>query len=294
MNVARDRLVGIYLVIASAVLWSTAGLFVRMADMDVWSLVAWRSAFSVITLGAFMLVRTTTVRRRPAKTFGLPGVVACLVSAVTAISYIVSLQWTTVANVMTVYAALPFVATGIAFVWLRDQVTRRFVIAGCAAFIGVAISVGAAVSATDILGVLAALVMTVGCAIQIVITKRFPSMDSTMMTVYAALVCFCVSLPLMQVSLPSPTQLFACAFYGVLTTGVGYILLLLGSRRIGSGEAGLLSMLDVVLGPLWVLLFYNEHISLPVLAGGTIVLAAVIWYLIGDPKTMGAAVSTSA
>ncbi|KQS80855.1 hypothetical protein ASG25_04815 [Rhizobium sp. Leaf384] len=294
MNVAGDRLVGIYLVIASAVLWSTAGLFVRMADMDVWSLVAWRSAFSVITLGAFMLVRTTTVRPRPAKTFGLPGVVACLVSAVTAISYIVSLQWTTVANVMTVYAALPFVATGIAFVWLRDQVTCRFVIAGCAAFIGVAISVGAAVSATDILGVLAALVMTVGCATQIVITKRFPSMDSTMMTVYAALVCLCVSLPLMQVSLPSPTQLFACAFYGVLTTGVGYILLLLGSRRIGSGEAGLLSMLDVVLGPLWVLLFYNEHISLPVLAGGTIVLAAVIWYLIGDPKTMGAAVSTSA
>jgi drug/metabolite transporter (DMT)-like permease len=136
--------------------------------------------------------------------------------------------------------------------------------------------------------------MTAGCATQIVITKRFPSMDSTMMTVYAALVCLCVSLPLMQFSLPSPTQLFACAFYGGLTTGVGYILLLLGSRRIGSGEAGLLSMLDVVLGPLWVLLFYDEHISLPVLAGGAVVMAAVIWYLIGDCKTMRTAVSTSA
>jgi drug/metabolite transporter (DMT)-like permease len=157
MSIGRDRLIGIYLVIASAVLWSTAGLFVRMADMDVWSMVAWRSVFSVITLGAFMLVRTTTARRRPAKTFGLPGVVACLVSAVTAISYIVSLQWTTVANVMTVYATLPFIATGIAFVWLRDRVTYRFVIAGCAAFTGVAISVGAPVSALDILGVFAAL-----------------------------------------------------------------------------------------------------------------------------------------
>lgn len=293
MNPAHDRLVGIYMVIASAVMWSTAGLFVRMADMDVWSMVAWRSGFAAITLGAFLLVRQRTTKRHPAKTFGLPGVVACMVSAVTAISYIASLQWTTVANVMTVYATLPFVATGIAFVWLRDQVTYRFVIAGCFAFIGVAISAGAAVSATDFIGILAAFLMTAGCATQIVIAKRFPSMDSTLMTVWAAILCLCVALPFMQFSAPAPTQLIACAFYGVFTTGVGYILLLLGSRRVGSGEAGLLSMLDVVLGPLWVLLFYNEYISLPVLAGGAVVLTAVVWYLIADRKTVAAAASTT-
>lgn len=290
MNPAHDRLFGIYMVIASAVMWSTAGLFVRMADMDIWSMVAWRSGFAAFTLGAFLLVRRRAVRRHPSKTFGLPGVAACVVSAVTAISYIASLQWTTVANVMTVYATLPFVATGIALAWLGDQVTHRFVIAGCVAFIGVAISAGAAVSATDFLGILAALFMTVGCATQIVIAKRFPTMDSMLMTVCSALVCLCIALPVMQFSLPAPTQLIACAFYGVLTTGVGYILLLLGSRRIGSGEAGLLSMLDVVLGPLWVLLFYNEYISLPVLAGGAVVLTAVVWYLIADRKTIAPAV----
>ncbi|NSZ77095.1 DMT family transporter [Agrobacterium tumefaciens] len=294
MNPAHDRLIGIYMVIASAVMWSTAGLFVRMADMDVWSMVAWRSGFSVITLGAFVLVRKRTSRRHPAKTFGLPGVAACVVSAFTAISYIASLQWTTVANVMTVYATLPFVATGIAFVCLRDQVTHRFVIAGCVAFIGVTISAGGAVSATDFIGIVAAFLMTAGCATQIVLVKRFPSMDSTLMTVYAGLACLCVALPIMQFSLPAPTQLIACAFYGVLTTGLGYILLLLGSRRVGSGEAGLLSMLDVVLGPLWVLLFYNEYISLPVLAGGMVVLTAVVWYLIADRRTIAAAASTTA
>ncbi|PDS46208.1 hypothetical protein CO662_04760 [Rhizobium anhuiense] len=284
MSIARSRFVGIYLVISSAVLWSTAGLFVRIADMDVWSMVAWRSAFSFVTLGAFVLIRRRWTKKGVRGTFGMPGVVACVVSTVAAITYIASLQWTTVANVMTVYATLPFVATGIAFLWLHDPVTYRFVIAGCLAFLGVAISVGAAMSANDLLGILAAFIMTAGCATQIVIAKRFPSMDSTMMTVLAALACFCIALPLMQYSIPTSTQLLACAFYGIFTTGIGYVLLLLGSRRIGSGEAGLLSMLDVILGPIWVWIFYSEEITLPVLLGGAVVLTSVFWYLLPSRK----------
>ena len=284
MSIARSRLVGIHLVISSAVLWSTAGLFVRIADMDVWSMVAWRSAFSFVTLGAFVLIRRRWTKKGVKGTFGMPGVVACVVSTVAAITYIASLQWTTVANVMTVYATLPFVATGIAFLWLHDRVTYRFVIAGCLAFLGVVISVGAAMSANDLLGILAAFIMTAGCATQIVIAKRFPSMDSTMMTVLAALACFCIALPLMQYSIPTSTQLLACAFYGIFTTGIGYVLLLLGSRRIGSGEAGLLSMLDVILGPIWVWIFYSEEITLPVLLGGAVVLTSVFWYLLPSRK----------
>ncbi|OHV26207.1 DMT family transporter [Rhizobium sp. RMa-01] len=284
MSLSQERRTGIYMVIASALLWSTAGLFVRMADMDVWSIVAWRSAFASVTLGAFLVVRGGVGRRSRFGGFGLPGVAASAVSAFAAITYIASLQWTTVANVMTVYATLPFVATGIAFFWLRDRVSYRFVTAGCAAFVGTAISVGAAVSAQDVLGILCAFAMTAGCATQIVIARRFPDMDTTMMTAFAALACLCISLPLMHFGVPAPQQLLACALYGVFTTGIGYILLLLGSRRVGSGEAGLLSMLDVVLGPVWVWLFYDEQISLPVLVGGAVVLAAVFWYLASDRK----------
>lgn len=284
MSLAHDRYTGIYLVAASAVLWSTAGLFVRMADMDVWSMVAWRSAFTFLTLGAFLLLRNKIIRQRSSMSFGLPGVAACLVSAIAAITYIASLRWTTVANVMTIYATLPFVVTGIAFVCLRDRVTHRFVIAGCAAFVGVFISVGAAVSQKDMLGIFAAFIMTTGCATQIVIAKRFPDMDTTLMTALGALTCLCIALPLMQFAIPAPTQIIACALYGVLTTALGYILLLQGSRRINSGEAGLLSMLDVILGPVWVWLFYNEEMSPLVLTGGAIVLSAVAWYLAGDRR----------
>lgn len=285
MSLSQERRTGIYLVVASAFLWSTAGLFVRMADMDLWSMVAWRSAFSIVTLGVFLIVQKRISRRTRLGSYGMAGVAASGVSAIAAITYIASLQLTTVANVMTIYATLPFLATAIAFLWLKDRVTYRFAAAGCLAFVGVTISVGAAVSPGDVLGILCAFAMTLGCATQIVIAKRVPDMDTTMMTALAAFACLCVALTQIQFTIPAPQQVFACALYGVLTTGIGYILLLHGSRRIGSGEAGLLSMLDVVLGPVWVWLFYDEQISQPVFIGGAVVLAAVFWYLAMDRKT---------
>lgn len=279
MTLSPGRRLGIRLVVASAALWSTAGLFVRMADMDVWSMVAWRSVFSFLVLAGFLLVRRRLGGPRAAGSFGWPGLAACLVSVIAGITYVAALRWTSVANVMTVYATLPFVATAIAFVWLGDRVTSRFVLAGALAFAGVAISVGAAMSVQDVMGVIAALAMTAGCATQIVIARRYPGLDTTRMTAWAALACFCLALPLMQFTVPAPRQLLACALYGVLTTGLGYILLLLGSRLVSAGEAGLLSMLDVVLGPFWVWLFYDERVSLPVFVGGAAVLASVTWYL---------------
>jgi drug/metabolite transporter (DMT)-like permease len=104
------------------------------------------------------------------------------------------------------------------------------------------------------------------------------------MLVLAAITCTLIALPFMQWTIPAPRQLFACACYGIFSTGIGYIVVLIGGRLIGSGEASLLSMLDVVLGPLWVWIFFDERISITTGIGGSAVLVSVIWYLTGNAK----------
>ena len=79
--------------------------------------------------------------------------------------------------------------------------------------------------------------------------------------------------------MPAPAQLLACAAYGILTTGLAYILALKGGRLISSGEAGLISMLDVVLGPFWVWPFYTERPPATALVSSLVVIASVLWYL---------------
>jgi drug/metabolite transporter (DMT)-like permease len=91
--------------------------------------------------------------------------------------------------------------------------------------------------------------------------------------------------------MPSLYQLVVLALFGATNTAFAYLLFLIGGRHIPSGEAGLIGMLDVVLGPFRVWLVFAEQPGAPALAGGALVLAAVLWYLAAQPRAKAAAPS---
>jgi drug/metabolite transporter (DMT)-like permease len=274
-----SRTYGILLVTLSAMLWSTAGPFVRMANLESWTLIGWRSLFSFVTLLAFAAYEHRKNLASAISELGTPGIVAVAISTVSSISYIFALNLTTVANVMIIYAVLPFIAALISYFWMGERVTLRLLAAGLAAFVGIALMAGAAASAKDILGILAAIIMTATFAWQIVHTKVHPNLDLNVAMALAAGACGLVALPFMEPGIPAPTALLACALYGALTSGIAYVLALTGGRYITAGESGFIQMLDVVLGPLLVWYFFAEQPGATVLFGGTIVLTAVVSYL---------------
>lgn len=274
-----SRTYGILLVTISAILWSTAGPLVRMANLESWTLIGWRSIFSFLTLLGIAAYEHRKNLAKAVAGMGPPGVVAVAISTLSTISYVFALNLTTVANVMIVYAVLPFIAALISYFWIGERVARRLLGAGLVAFVGIAIMAGAAASPKDFLGIIAAFVMTATFASQIVHTKVHPDLDLNVTMALAAGACGLIALPFMEPGIPTPTALLACALYGGLTTGIAYVLALNGGRYIAAGEAGFIQMLDVVLGPLLVWYFFTEQPSATVLIGGAIVLTAVVWYL---------------
>ena len=162
--------------------------------------------------------------------------------------------------------------------------TIHVLVAGPVALGGIIVMAGAVATSRDLLGIVAAFAMASGFAMQLVHTKRRPAQNTTVPIALAATVCAPVSTPfvqggIMQGGIPVPTQLLACALCGVFTTGLAHILALKGGRPTSSGEADLISILDIVLGPFWVWLFYAERPTIVVLVGGSVVLASVAWYL---------------
>lgn len=274
-----SRTYGILLVTLSAIFWSTAGPFVRMANLESWTLIGWRSFFAFLTLSGFAAYEHRTNLTKAVTSVGSAGLVAVAVSILSTIAYIFALNLTTVANVMIVYATLPFIAALISYVWTKERVTVRLLGAGFAAFTGIVIMAGAAATAHDILGIVWAFVMTATFASQIVHSKVHPQLDLNVAMALAAGACGLIAIPFMEPGLPSATALLACALYGGLTSGLAYVLALNGGRYITAGESGFIQMLDVVLGPLLVWMFFAEQPGATVLAGGAIVLTAVVWYL---------------
>ena len=66
------------------------------------------------------------------------------------------------------------------------------------------------------------------------------------------------------------------AALGITQIGLGFVFLTIGGRLIPAGEVALITLLEIVLGPLWVWAFIGERPPTATLVGGAIVLGAVL------------------
>ena len=286
------RLQGLLLVGAGSVLWSTGGVFIRLLDLDLWTMQVWRSLFAAASL--LLLIAATHGRRTPLafRAIGAAGLVAAPVSAVSMMAYVAAVQATTVANVMIVYATVPLLAAGVAFLWIGERPGRRTLIAAVAAFAGIVVMAGAATRAGDVLGDALALLMTLTFAVLVVMARRHPALPMAVVNALAALLCAAGCVPLMQPGVPDAGTLAILAAFGIVTTSLAYLLFLLGARHIPSGEAGLLGLLDTVLAPFWVWLGFGETPAAATVLGGCVVLASVVWYLAGGRRSLNRAIDS--
>jgi drug/metabolite transporter (DMT)-like permease len=246
------------LVLAATVLWSTAGLFVRMLDLDMWTMQAWRALFGALSLLLLAAADNGTRTLQAMRGLGALGVAAIVLSAISMFTYVAALKLTTVANVVIVYATVPFLAAGIAFLWVGESIKRRTVIAGGMALLGIAVMGGGATGPGDIAGGLLSFVMTLTFAVLLVMARQHPGLPMAPINGLAALLCAVASWPFAASGVPAPAELLVLALFGITTSGLAYLLFLTGGRHIPSGEAGLVGLLEVVLGPLWVWLAFRE------------------------------------
>ncbi|SCW77231.1 DMT family transporter [Ancylobacter rudongensis] len=281
-SIVTPRSTGLAVVLVSTLLWSLVGLFVRMADADLWSIIVWRSVFAALALGPFWLLATGNKAEALRATFSKPGMITIGLAVSGNIAYIAAVQLTSVATVMTVYATLPFITAALGFLLLAEPLNRRFGAAAALATLGIVITSGAAMAMSDAAGIAVSLVMTLSWAGLLVQAKKHPALDLTLISVLSALGAALVALPLLPAGLPSLHMLWVCALLGVLTSGLANVLTLMGGRHIRSGETGLLLLLDVVLSPLWVWLAFDERVDPATLFGGALVVIAVAGYLFAD------------
>jgi drug/metabolite transporter (DMT)-like permease len=281
-NSARRR--GLILVLIAAVLWSSAGFFARLIDhLDVWTMLCGRAFFG----GAFMFIVAIVEWRRgvlgPWLGLGPRAAPIVALAAVAMTSYIAALKTTTVAEVMVIYATLPFVAAGLAFVLTRERTSIRTLIAAGVALAGVLVMVASALGTGRLLGQALSLAMTAAFGLMIVLQRRHPGMSMTAINAMGAVVTALVGYSFSPAH-PGVTLYDLCvlAIFGATTLCVAFFLFMEGAKHIPPAEAGLIAMLDVVLGPLWVFLAFGEQPGPMAIVGGTLVLGALVWRLLPE------------
>jgi drug/metabolite transporter (DMT)-like permease len=280
-----QRGLGIALIVAAAVAWSTAPFFTRLLPFDSWTILFWRGLFGGGLIAAILVLTQGRAGLRDLARIGKSGWLVASLSTLGMVTFIPALQLTSVSNVAIIIATGPFVAAAFAWIWLREAVRWQTMLASLVALCGVAIIVGHTRASSDITGIALACLMTVAIAAMTVTVRRHRDTPMVAAAALSNLLGSVVSIPLANgIASVTGSDLVILAMFGFFQVALGLSLFILGSRLLPSGQATLIATLETPLMPFWVWLAFQEVPSTRALVGGALVMGAVIADIIGDSR----------
>jgi drug/metabolite transporter (DMT)-like permease len=222
---------------------------------------------------------------RPVDFAGLTPTVwlAGFVLGCTSMLYILALSRTSAATTLFLLAATPIFAAIIGWVILREPVARTTTIAIAITAVGVAITVGAGLDVGSATGLVFAGLIPVTVGFYSVLMRSASGVDPVIPTLIAGsmLGTASASIALTQggLSISARDAALACVSGG-LALGLGLPMFNLGHRSVAAAKVPLLLMTEVVLAPLWVWIWPGQVPSGATLAGGAVILGAVVWLML--------------
>jgi len=277
--------IGIALVVGASIAWSTAPFFTRLLPYDSWTILFWRGLFGGAMIMAINLLLQGRGGLRDLAGMGTGGWLVASLSTLAMVAFIPSLQLTNVSNVAVIIATGPLLTAAIAWIWLREAIALRTIIAILVALAGVMIIVGAARVGSDILGIALACLTTLAIAVMTVAVRRYKSRSMISAAAVSNILGSIVSIPFAQgMAAVTGHDLFILAMFGFCQVSLGLTLFFLALRLLPSGQAALISTLETPLMPFWVWLAFQETPSARALIGGALVIGAVIGDIIGDNR----------
>ena len=260
--------------------WSLSGLFVRwVPELDGWGVNGYRAPATAVCLLIYLALRYRGDLPRhlwPKQPQAL--LMVGLFFGVGSTLYVYALTMGNVASVSVLCATSPFFAALLAWLFIRERASAVSLAATVVALVGVAIVVQAEMSALAT-GLLAAAISlgTAFCfAGQTVWLRRHRDIEmmpgialgGLMVFAFVSIFVGLPQVPLWQVGLLS--------LMGLVQLALPLILFAAGAKHVPVVPAMLIALADVVLNPFWVWLVHGEQPPSGTIAGGALILSAIV------------------
>lgn len=271
---------GVGLVLAAGTLWSLMGLCLRQIEAaSVWQILFWRSVGMVPVLLAFIWWTSGGRPLAQIRKVGLAGAVGGMGLVFAFAGAIYAIQTTTIANAVFLFTASPFVAAILGWILLGERVKPwTWAAIGLAVF-GMYLMVREGLAMGALQGNIAALLSAAGFGAFSVCLRWGKVGDmmpvSMLGGVFSILVAGVILSLSGQAIVVSGHDMAISAGMGAAIVALGMVTYTLGSKVIPAAELTLLSLIEVLLAPIWVFLVLGETASAATFVGGGVLLAAV-------------------
>lgn len=268
MSHLPDHQKGLLAVFAAAILWSTGGIFIKLINLHPMQIALFRSVFAALVFAVIF--------RREALRFNRYTFINGIFYAAILILFVIATKMTTAANAIFLQYTAPIYVLIFEPIINKTEYRPINIITIIVCFIGMTLFFLGELSFTHLTGNIIALLSGVAFA-AFLIGMRKNKHEYQFPTIFYGniiITLFCLPTILNLYELKTDDFLMV-AFLGVFQIGIAYAIFSYGLKKVQAIEASLIGMIEPVLNPVWVLIWYGEIPSTGAIIGGIIIITAI-------------------
>tara|TARA_B100000989_G_scaffold167133_1_gene124980 strand:+ start:2510 stop:3715 length:1206 start_codon:yes stop_codon:yes gene_type:complete len=268
---------GMFLMIICCITISTSPLIFRSVEnADIWQINIYRSFSWISALSLILLVKYRTRIINKIFAIGRWGILAGVFLASAQTCYIYALDNTTVANVVFILSAVPFVTALIAYIFLKEIIKTPTIVMMFFAVIGIFIMVNEGVNTGNTFGNIMAILTLLCFACFPVILRKNRHIDMIPTLIVPAIIIGVIGFIIKGNDILISNNDMALSFiWGGILNGIAHSIFIIATRHLMAAEITLFMLLEFSLAPLWVWYFIGETPAVNTLYGGSIVMSAL-------------------
>ena len=254
---------------------STDAFFVRLSEVDAWTIGFLMACGSVVSLGAVAFARRDSVPAGTPLVSPMMLVIGGL-NALTQMLFITAVTRSEVANVVVIVAAAPLFAALIAWVALRERTEPRVAAAIALTTVGIGSVMAGSLGTPTLDGDLIAVLAILAFAATIVIWRRHPGLDRPRTLVVGSVIMAAAASLFADWSAIDARALLAGAGMGLIFNPTGRMLYSSATRFAPAAEVAVFAPVETVAATVWVWVAFGEQPTATTVLGGVIVISSVL------------------
>ena len=250
-------------------------LFIRLANVDTWSLVFYRGIIPFFTVLIGMLIIYKYDFFKMLFTSGHHGLIYIITFSVTNIAFVVSIQNTNVANTLVMIAMAPMLSAILGALFLKEMPDNKTWIAIGITFIAAVYIFYDSLQLGSIFGDLLGLLCALGLAVGAVTIRSAKNKNLVPAAVVGKLIVAIFAMFFIETYALIDMDLLIVPLMCVMCVAIPFVLVTIAPRFIPAEEVNLFFLLETIIGPIWVWMVIREQPSLETIQGGAIIILTI-------------------
>jgi len=263
---------GYIFILLSAIFFALGGLLIKV---NTWSSMTISGLRGLV---AFFMILLDMKLRNHKFIFNRQVMLGALTNFAMSTLFVIANKMTTAANAIVLQFTMPVFI--ILFLWIfwKEKPEKISLITVAVSLAGMIFFFMGQLSVSGMVGNIAAILSGLFYAI-VILLKKIPDSDFESSVLISFAISFVVGIPFLAMEGSYPAGNFVTiVLLGVFQLGCAYICLNRGLNTVPPIAASLISMIEPVLNPILVAVFYGELIGVNEIVGSVIVLGAAVVY----------------